>query len=80
MWRFLVLKDPSVAAAPLEKRMAFLQSKNLTQEEINAALSRAGQASGPVAPPMAPPQGYPYQPSPPGYGYPGGYWPPPPPE
>ncbi|KAK4991183.1 peroxisomal membrane protein pex14 [Elasticomyces elasticus] len=34
--------DPSVAAAPLDKRIAFLQSKNLTQEEIDLSLSRAG--------------------------------------
>ncbi|KAI9663380.1 MAG: peroxisomal membrane protein pex14 [Alyxoria varia] len=36
------LQDPSVEGAPLEKRIAFLQSKNLTQEEINVSLSRAG--------------------------------------
>lgn len=36
-----VLQDPSVAASPVEKRKAFLQSKNLTQEEIDLALARA---------------------------------------
>lgn len=39
----LVLQDPSVASSPLEKRIAFLQSKNLTQEEIDLAISRAGE-------------------------------------
>lgn len=38
------LQDPSVASAPLEKRVEFLQSKNLTQEELDAALGRAGNA------------------------------------
>lgn len=36
------LQDPSTASAPLEKRIQFLQSKNLTQEEIDLALARAG--------------------------------------
>ncbi|KAL3420784.1 peroxisomal membrane anchor protein [Phlyctema vagabunda] len=36
------LQDPSVAASPIENRIAFLQSKNLTQEEVDAALGRAG--------------------------------------
>jgi peroxin-14 len=78
----LVLQDPSVASAPLDKRIAFLNSKNLTQDEINVALSRAGNpeaSNGPVGQPSYaygnPPQ------APPGYGgYPGGYWQPPPPE
>ncbi|KAI4122443.1 MAG: hypothetical protein LQ347_006499 [Umbilicaria vellea] len=35
--------DPSVAASPLDKRIAFLQSKNLTQEEVDLALARAGE-------------------------------------
>lgn len=38
-----VLQDPSVAASPLDKRIAFLQSKNLTQEEVDLALARAGE-------------------------------------
>jgi peroxin-14 len=38
-----VLQDPSVASSPVEKRVAFLQSKNLTQEEVDLALSRAGE-------------------------------------
>ncbi|OJD18093.1 hypothetical protein AJ78_01865 [Emergomyces pasteurianus Ep9510] len=39
------LQDPSVSSAPLEKKIAFLQSKNLTQEEIDQALSRVGEDS-----------------------------------
>ncbi|MCJ1389160.1 peroxisomal membrane protein pex14 [Xylographa bjoerkii] len=37
------LQDPSVAASPIEKRKAFLQSKNLTEEEVSVALARAGE-------------------------------------
>ncbi|EGX54259.1 peroxisomal membrane protein pex14 [Orbilia oligospora] len=36
------LQDPSVATAPLDKRIAFLQSKNLSPEEIAVALQRTG--------------------------------------
>jgi len=36
------LQDPSVAASPVENRIAFLQSKNLTQEEVDTAMARAG--------------------------------------
>jgi peroxin-14 len=71
----------------MDKRIAFLQSKNLTQEEINVAMARAGTPIGP--PGSAPvqvsmPQGQAgpvgaYGP-PPGYGAYPGYWPPPPPE
>ena len=39
------LQDPSVASSPLEKRIEFLQSKNLTQEEIDLSLSRASDPS-----------------------------------
>ncbi|KAM5435239.1 peroxisomal membrane protein pex14 [Microsporum ferrugineum] len=39
------LQDPSVSSAPLEKKVAFLQSKNLTQEEIDIALARSGSSS-----------------------------------
>ena len=87
----LVLQDPSVAASALDKRIAFLQSKNLTQEEIDVALARVGDGSHTetaVAPP--PPSQYPYpgqqvtrQPAGYGYGYEpyhGGPWPLPPPE
>lgn len=69
------LQDPSVAAAPLEKRRAFLESKNLTAEEIELSLARAGSAPGsaggfpqsgaPAYPPQygqQPPYGYGYSP------------------
>lgn len=42
------LQDPTVAASPVESRIAFLQSKNLTEEEVNAALARAGGDSSPA--------------------------------
>ncbi|KAL5378016.1 hypothetical protein DPSP01_009458 [Paraphaeosphaeria sporulosa] len=82
------LQDPSVASAPLEKRIAFLQSKNLTQEEVDASLARAAEgpshASSP-APQSSTPSNYAYRPpqSAPAYGSypPPGYWQqPPPPE
>ena len=38
------LQDPSVASAPVDQRVAFLRSKNLTQEEIDVSLARVGQA------------------------------------
>ncbi|KAL2063024.1 hypothetical protein VTL71DRAFT_6096 [Oculimacula yallundae] len=41
------LQDPSVAGSPIENRIAFLQSKNLTQEEIDNALARAGGETAP---------------------------------
>ena len=62
---FSVLQDPSIASSPLEKRVAFLRSKNLTQEEIDAALRRVGEAppastavttTSPAPSPYAPPQ------------------------
>ena len=72
------LQDPSVAASPVEKRIEFLKSKNLTQEEIDVSLARAaGDLSAPAPPPQnayypppaqyrGPPQGqygqYPYNP------------------
>lgn len=79
------LRDPSVASSPLDKRLEFLKSKNLTQEEIDLALSQAG--GGPTQSPPANQPYYPppqqYQQPPPGY-YPppyGSQWPPaPPPE
>ncbi|KAL2008068.1 hypothetical protein VTN00DRAFT_8050 [Thermoascus crustaceus] len=82
------LQDPSVASSPLEKRIAFLQSKNLTQEEIDLALSRVGEDSSSST--TSTRQGYTpqqqpvYRPPPPpaqGYGYPPyGQWQSPPPE
>ncbi|CAG8973492.1 hypothetical protein HYALB_00002817 [Hymenoscyphus albidus] len=75
------LQDPSVSGSPIESRIAFLQSKNLTQEEVDTALARAnGESVPPVnqsgyAPPpqinrQAQPnygnyQQYPLQPPPP---------------
>ena len=38
----VVLRDPSVATAALDQRISFLKSKNLTQEEIDVSLARAG--------------------------------------
>ncbi|KAL9078548.1 MAG: hypothetical protein Q9157_002539 [Trypethelium eluteriae] len=83
----VVLQDPSVASAPLEKRIAFLQSKNLTQEEIDLSLARASEdasQSNTATPPSSTnsPYSYSHQPMrpPPPYGpYQAGYWPPPPP-
>ncbi|KAL2113156.1 hypothetical protein VUR80DRAFT_10023 [Thermomyces stellatus] len=49
------LQDPSVASSPIENRISFLREKNLTQEEIDAALARAGpfQPSSGQSPPPA---------------------------
>ncbi|TVY28112.1 Peroxisomal membrane protein [Lachnellula hyalina] len=44
----VILQDPSVAGSPIENRVAFLQSKNLTQEEVDTALARAGGESPPA--------------------------------
>lgn len=64
---FTVLQDPSVAGSSIENRVTFLRSKNLTQEEIDAAMTRGGAAPpapGPYASgPAGPPQPY-YQPFP----------------
>ncbi|CAJ0847533.1 3038_t:CDS:2 [Entrophospora sp. SA101] len=35
------LKDPKVQSSPLQKRVAFLESKGLTSEEIEEALKQA---------------------------------------
>ncbi|RMZ80206.1 hypothetical protein DV737_g3104, partial [Chaetothyriales sp. CBS 132003] len=80
------LRDSSVSASPLDKRIEFLKSKNLTQEEIDLSLARAAedpslgpsvQASyAPVPAGRGPPTGlyanYPYNPY--------GQFQPPPPE
>ncbi|KAL9101409.1 MAG: hypothetical protein Q9163_003320 [Psora crenata] len=42
-----VLQNPSVASSALDKRIAFLKSKNLTQEEVDIALARAGNSAYP---------------------------------
>ncbi|KAI9368913.1 peroxisomal membrane anchor protein conserved region-domain-containing protein [Aspergillus egyptiacus] len=80
--------DPSVASAPIDKRISFLQSKNLTKEEIDVALARAGEdpsvaaaASSTASGHQSAPQQAVYRPPPPaqGYGYPPyGQWQPPP--
>ncbi|PYI05928.1 hypothetical protein BO78DRAFT_430236 [Aspergillus sclerotiicarbonarius CBS 121057] len=82
------LQDPSVAASPIDKRVAFLQSKNLTKEEIDVALSRTGEdpstatAVTTTSSYQPAPQQAIYRPPPPpapGYGYPPyGQWQPPP--
>jgi peroxin-14 len=76
------LQDPSVASAPVEQRVAFLRSKNLTQEEIDASLVRVGQATPSQA--AAPTTSYQRQAPPPQqYGYQQQqqpYWGQPPPE
>ncbi|RYP78668.1 hypothetical protein DL771_000335 [Monosporascus sp. 5C6A] len=41
------LQDPNVASSPVESQLSFLRSKNLTQEEIDAAYARAGSVSPP---------------------------------
>lgn len=48
--------------SPLENRVAFLQSKNLTQEEIDVALARSGGES-PSAYPNYSPQQFTRQPA-----------------
>ncbi|KAI2160400.1 peroxisomal membrane protein pex14 [Ophidiomyces ophidiicola] len=81
----IVLQDPSVSSAPLEKKVAFLQSKNLTKEEIDLAFARAGEdksavpASNQVAsyPQSSIRQQFPLTQ---GYGYGPGQWQAPPPE
>lgn len=84
-----VLQDPSVASSPIEKRVAFLQSKNLTQEEVDLALSRVGEdpaaaaaAAGAASSPAPSSQQLAYRPppqAPQGYGYPPyNQWQPPP--
>ncbi|KAK0641140.1 peroxisomal membrane anchor protein conserved region-domain-containing protein [Cercophora newfieldiana] len=83
-----VLLDPSVASSPIEKRIAFLQAKNLTQEEVSAALARVGPDAAPAQTVAAPPapssvsQQPPYyaQYSQPSHPYPPYAWQAPPPE
>ncbi|OLN85118.1 Peroxisomal membrane protein PER10 [Colletotrichum chlorophyti] len=77
------LQDPSVASSSIENRVAFLRTKNLTQEEIDAALARVGaqpvSATGPITMPAGQQQHHQqqqyYQPYPPQYTA----WQPPPP-
>ena len=39
-----VLQDPNVTSSPVENKLSFLRSKNLTQEEIDVSLTRVGIA------------------------------------
>ncbi|KAI5866225.1 peroxisomal membrane anchor protein conserved region-domain-containing protein [Durotheca rogersii] len=43
------LRDPNVASSPVENKITFLQSKNLTQEEIDAAFARTGTSTSVTA-------------------------------
>lgn len=76
------LQDPSVAAAPVEQRVAFLRSKNLTQEEIDMSLARVGQATPAQASSSTQPYQYRQPPQHQQYGYQQQqpYWTQPPPE
>ncbi|PMD55669.1 uncharacterized protein K444DRAFT_567715 [Hyaloscypha bicolor E] len=76
------LQDPSVAGSPIENRIAFLQSKNLTQEEIDTALARANGETAPANYSNYAPQQQVIRQPQPGYGgYPQHQWQqPPPPE
>lgn len=58
------LNDPSVSSAAVDQKVAFLKSKNLTQEEIDASFARVGQAPPPHT--QQPPAQYtqPYRPAP----------------
>jgi hypothetical protein len=52
------LQDPQVQQAPLAKRIAFLESKGLSQDEIQAALATIEQAPSDTTP-VVPPASYP---------------------
>ncbi|KAI9781562.1 MAG: peroxisomal membrane protein pex14 [Candelina submexicana] len=71
------LQDPTVASSPVERRIAFLQSKNLTQDELDVALARAGEtqsAPNPMTQQTPSDSNHEYQPPPWGYGgYHSGY-------
>ncbi|CAI2163643.1 12432_t:CDS:2 [Funneliformis geosporum] len=49
------LKDPQVKNSPLQKRVAFLESKGLSSEEIEEALKKVKDVSPSVVPPLPPP-------------------------
>ncbi|KAK5690962.1 peroxisomal membrane protein pex14 [Elasticomyces elasticus] len=53
------LQDPSVSSAPVEQKIAFLRSKNLTQDEIDTSLARIGQPQAQQS--SQPPPNYPQQ-------------------
>ncbi|OTB14473.1 hypothetical protein K445DRAFT_318874 [Daldinia sp. EC12] len=64
------LQDPNVVSSPLENKLSFLRSKNLTQEEIDIAFARSGLPTAPVpvsssaSSPPPPPPSAPAQPPP----------------
>ncbi|KAI1472827.1 peroxisomal membrane anchor protein conserved region-domain-containing protein [Daldinia caldariorum] len=64
------LQDPNVVSSPLENKLSFLRSKNLTQEEIDIAFARAGLPTAPVpaSSPTSPPPSAPVQQPQPYYG------------
>src|SRR5271155_5448754 len=78
------LQEPSVVSAPIDKRIEFLKSKNLTQEEIEISLARASEDASPqYQPPPQNTQYYPpqqYRRPPPGFYNQYGDWQLPPPE
>ncbi|RYO94196.1 hypothetical protein DL766_002718 [Monosporascus sp. MC13-8B] len=80
------LQDPNVVSSPVESQLSFLRSKNLTQEEIDAAYARAGSTSPPPSQQVVQQQQQQQQQSPPQQPYYGQYppqpygWQPPPPE
>ncbi|KAI0112466.1 peroxisomal membrane anchor protein conserved region-domain-containing protein [Nemania sp. FL0031] len=70
------LQDPSVVSSPIENKLSFLRSKNLSQAEIDAAFARTGNPPPPasISPQAvsAPAQQQPYYPpyqQPPPYGW-----------
>ncbi|KAI1499494.1 peroxisomal membrane anchor protein conserved region-domain-containing protein [Biscogniauxia marginata] len=46
------LQDPNVASSPIENKLSFLRSKNLTQEEIDASFARTGASPPPPSAPI----------------------------
>ncbi len=50
------LKDPQVQNSPLQKRVAFLESKGLSSDEIEEALRQVKSDSPSVVPPVLPPR------------------------
>ncbi|KAK9773905.1 hypothetical protein AB5N19_05690 [Seiridium cardinale] len=56
------LQDPNVASSSAESKVSFLRSKNLTQEEIDTSLARAGSPPAPTQGVVAPAQQQPQHP------------------
>ncbi|KAI0377037.1 peroxisomal membrane anchor protein conserved region-domain-containing protein [Hypomontagnella monticulosa] len=57
------LQDPNVISSPLENKLSFLRSKNLTQEEIDVAFARSGTPGGSVPTSSQPSGPVQYQPN-----------------